>query len=46
MIGWTLGRYFFIRYVQITLYFLLGIFALSLLLDFTENASKLSILRD
>lgn len=46
MIGWTLGRYFFIRYVQITLYFLLGIFALSLLLDFTENASKLSNLPD
>ncbi|WP_139975548.1 LPS export ABC transporter permease LptG [Ochrobactrum sp. CGA5] len=46
MIGWTLGRYFFIRYVQITFYFLLGIFALSLLLDFTENASKLSNLPD
>ncbi len=46
MIGWTLGRYFFIRYVQITLYFLLGIFALALLLDFTENASKLSNLPD
>lgn len=42
MIGWTLGRYFFMRYVKITSYFLLGIFALSLLLDFTENASKLS----
>jgi lipopolysaccharide export system permease protein len=42
MIGWTLGRYFFMRYVQITLYFLLGIFALALLLDFTENASKLA----
>lgn len=42
MIGWTLGRYFFMRYLQITFYFLLGIFALALLLDFTENASKLS----
>lgn len=42
MIGWTLGRYFFMRYVQITFYFLLGIFALALLLDFTENASKLA----
>lgn len=42
MIGWTLGRYFFIRYVQTTFYFLLGIFALALLLDFTENASKLA----
>jgi lipopolysaccharide export system permease protein len=46
MIGWTLGRYFFTRYVQITFYFLLGIFALSMLLDFTENASKLSNLPD
>ncbi|WP_143254992.1 LptF/LptG family permease, partial [Brucella abortus] len=42
MIGWTLGRYFFTRYVQITLYFLLGIFALALLLDFTENANRLA----
>ncbi len=46
MIGWTLGRYFFMRYVKTTLYFLLGIFALSLLLDFTENASKLANLPD
>ena len=42
MIGWTLFRYFFMRYVKITLYFLLGIFVLAILLDFTENASKLS----
>lgn len=42
MIGWTLGRYFFIRYVKITFYFLLGIFILALLLDFTENAGRLS----
>lgn len=42
MIGWTLGRYFFIRYMQTTFYFLLGIFALAMLLDFTENASKLA----
>ncbi|MCF7646980.1 LPS export ABC transporter permease LptG [Bacillus subtilis] len=46
MIGWTLGRYFFMRYVKTTLYFLMGIFALSLLLDFTENASKLANLPD
>lgn len=46
MIGWTLGRYFFMRYVKTTLYFLLGIFALSLLLDFTENASRLAALPD
>lgn len=42
MIGWTLGRYFFMRYVRITLYFLLGIFALALLMDFTENAGRLA----
>lgn len=46
MIGWTLGRYFFMRYVKTTLYFLAGIFALSLLLDFTENAGKLAALPD
>ncbi|EJF90673.1 LPS export ABC transporter permease LptG [Bartonella tamiae] len=42
MIGWTLGRYFFLRYVKITIYFLLGIFILALLMDFTENAARLS----
>lgn len=46
MIGWTLGRYFFMRYIKTTMYFLLGIFALSLLLDFTENANKLAALPD
>ncbi|GAA0590783.1 LPS export ABC transporter permease LptG [Paenochrobactrum glaciei] len=44
MIGWTLARYFFMRYVRITCYFLLGIFALALLLDFTENANRMSSL--
>jgi len=42
MIGFTLGRYFFFHYVKITLYFLLGIFSLSLLMDFTENAGRLA----
>lgn len=42
MIGWTLGRYFFMRYVKITAYFLLGIFVLALLMDFTENAGRLA----
>ncbi|PYE88540.1 LPS export ABC transporter permease LptG [Phyllobacterium leguminum] len=46
MIGWTLGRYVFMRYVKMTLYFIVGIFALALLLDFTENAGKLSALPD
>lgn len=42
MIGWTLGRYFFMRYVKITSYFVLGVFVLSLLMDFTENAGRLA----
>ncbi|AQS41570.1 MAG: Permease YjgP/YjgQ family protein [Candidatus Tokpelaia hoelldobleri] len=42
MIGWTLGRYFFMRYVRVTFYFLLAVFMLSLLLDFTINASRIA----
>ncbi|WP_297323608.1 LPS export ABC transporter permease LptG [uncultured Bartonella sp.] len=42
MIGWTLGRYFFIKYIKTTVYFLLGIFVLSLLIDFTVNAGRLA----
>ncbi|MBB5073624.1 lipopolysaccharide export system permease protein [Bartonella callosciuri] len=42
MIGWTLGRYFFIRYLKTTCYFFGGIFILALLIDFTENSSRLS----
>lgn len=42
MIGPTLARYFFRRYLKITCYFLLGIFSLSLLMDFTENAGRLA----
>ncbi|WP_455481147.1 LPS export ABC transporter permease LptG [Bartonella sp. B12(2025)] len=42
MIGWTLGRYFFIRYLKTTCYFSGGIFILALLIDFTENAGRLS----
>ncbi|RCL04035.1 MAG: lipopolysaccharide export system permease protein [Candidatus Tokpelaia sp. JSC189] len=44
MIGWTLGHYFFMRYIKTTLYFLLGIFALAFLMDFTENAGRLASL--
>ena len=40
--GWTLGRYFFIRYATITTWFFLGIFALILLIDFTEFTSRTS----
>jgi len=42
MIGPTLARYFFRCYMRITIYFLLGIFSLSLLMDFTENAGRLA----
>ncbi|EJF94293.1 LPS export ABC transporter permease LptG [Bartonella taylorii] len=42
MIGWTLGRYFFIRYFKTTCYFFVGIFILALLIDFTENSGRLS----
>lgn len=42
MIGWTLGRYFFWCYVKTTCYFLVGMFTLALLMDFTENAGRLA----
>jgi lipopolysaccharide export system permease protein len=38
--GWTLGRYFFFRYVVITAWFFLGIFALVFLIDFTELTGR------
>ncbi|EJF85668.1 LPS export ABC transporter permease LptG [Candidatus Bartonella washoeensis] len=44
MIGWTLGRYFFIRYLKTTCCFFGSIFVLALLIDFTENSSRLSYL--
>lgn len=40
MIGITLGRYFFTRYVVITLWIFIGIFALIFLVDFTELSSR------
>ncbi|WP_074380825.1 LPS export ABC transporter permease LptG [Bartonella doshiae] len=42
MIGWTLGRYFFIRYLKTTCYFFGGILVLALLIDFTENIGRLA----
>ncbi|ALE03966.1 LptF/LptG family permease [Bartonella ancashensis] len=42
MIGWTLGRYFFMCYLKATCYLLLGIIILIFLIDFTENSSKLA----
>ncbi|ABM44619.1 hypothetical protein H704_00466 [Bartonella bacilliformis Peru38] len=44
MIRWILGRYFFIQYLRITCYFLLGAFILAFLIDFIENSSRLTSL--
>ncbi|WP_336279047.1 LPS export ABC transporter permease LptG [Bartonella sp. CB175] len=44
MIGLTLGRYFFIRYLKVTCYFFLGTFILAFLIDFTENSGRLAYL--
>jgi lipopolysaccharide export system permease protein len=38
--GWTLGRYFFFRYATITVWYFLGIYALILLIDFTEFSNR------
>jgi len=38
--GWTLGRYFFVRYATITFWIFLGVFALIFLVDFTEFTSR------
>jgi lipopolysaccharide export system permease protein len=40
--GWTLGRYFFLRYASITAWFFLGIFALVFLIDFTELTGRIA----
>ena len=40
MIGWTLGRYFFGRYMLITLWFAIGVFALAFIIDFTEFSNR------
>ncbi len=42
MIGWTLGRYFFSRYLITTFYFLVGITGLIFITDFTQLNSRLS----
>lgn len=42
MIGFTLGRYFFGRYVAITCWIFAGVFALIFLIDFTELSSRTS----
>lgn len=38
--GWTLGRYFFARYLTITAWFFVGILALVFIIDFTEFSSS------
>ncbi len=40
--GWTLGRYFFFRYVVITTWLLVGIFFLIFIIDVTELSSNIS----
>ena len=40
LMGWTLGRYFFFRYVTITIWFFLGLLALVFLIDFTELSGR------
>ncbi len=40
LMGWTLGRYFFFRYVSITMWFFLGLLALVFLIDFTELSGR------
>ncbi len=42
--GWTLGRYFFARYATITAWYFVGIYALVMLIDFTEFSSRTSSL--
>jgi len=42
--GLTIGRYFFFSYLKITSYFLVGMFILSLLVDYSENAGRLAAL--
>lgn len=41
MIPWTLGRYFFSRYIKTLIWFFLGVAAIIFLVDFSENSSKI-----
>ena len=40
--GWTLRRYFFVRYLGITVWIFLGLFALVFLIDFTELTGRIT----
>ena len=44
MIGPTLGRYFFMRYVSITFWFFAGVASLVFIVNFTEFAGRMSAL--
>jgi len=44
--SWTLGRYLLTRYTKTTFCFLLGIFSLVFLIDFTENSRRLATLQN
>ncbi len=44
--GWTLGRYLFQRYVVITIWLFLGMFALVFIIDFAEFSTRMSGLPD
>ena len=38
--GWTLNRYFFRRYVAIVTWYFFSVYALIMLIDFTEFSSR------
>lgn len=46
MIGFTLGRYFFMRYLSITFWFFLGVAGLVFIISFTEFAGRAGGLPD
>jgi lipopolysaccharide export system permease protein len=46
MIGFTLGRYFFMRYLSITLWFFAGVAALVFVISFTEFSGSVSSLAE
>lgn len=46
MIGLTLGRYFFFRYLSLTAWFFVGVFALVFIVDFTEFSNVVGSLSE
>ncbi len=45
-VPWTLGRYFFARYMKTLAWFFLGVAAIIFLVDFSENSGKIPIRRN